>query len=87
VTAHITPLSLSDLAGLPTVVDIPTAGRILGVTRDHAYRLAAAGEFPVPVFMVGRRYRVAVPAMLALLGATPELVAALLRPPAAGDAA
>lgn len=50
-----------------TVVDIPTAGRVLGIGRDAAYALARRGT--IPVLALGRRKVVPVPRLLALLGA------------------
>ena len=35
--------ALSETGGLPAVLDVPSAGRLLGIGRTRAYRLAAAG--------------------------------------------
>jgi hypothetical protein len=51
--------------GLTT--DIETAGSILGIGRTKAYELARAGNFPVKVLRNGRKYLVAVPAILRAL--------------------
>ncbi len=59
-----TPQRIRDLG---PVTDVPTAGAILGLSRSAAYDLAATGAFPVPVIRVGSRYRIPVPALLALL--------------------
>ena len=48
--------------GLTT--DIETAGSILGIGRTKAYALARTGNFPVKVLRNGRKYLVAVPAIL-----------------------
>jgi hypothetical protein len=53
--------------GLTTNVE--TAGAVLGIGRTKAYELAQAGEFPVKILRVGRRYLVPTPALLELLGA------------------
>jgi hypothetical protein len=53
--------------GLTT--DVETAGAVLGIGRTKAYELAQAGEFPVKILRVGRRYLVPTPALLELLGA------------------
>lgn len=53
--------------GLGMTTDVETAGAILGVGRTKAYELAKAGEFPVKIVRVGRRYLVPVPAILKLL--------------------
>jgi hypothetical protein len=51
--------------GLTT--DIETAGSILGIGRTKAYELARTGNFPVKVLRNGRKYLVAVPAILRAL--------------------
>ena len=35
-----------DLEGLPLLLAVPRAAKILGISRASAYRLAAAGELP-----------------------------------------
>jgi hypothetical protein len=62
-------LTIADIADLPTV-DVPTAGRVLGIGRDASYAAAARGE--LPVLRLGRSLRVAVPRLLEMLGASPE---------------
>jgi hypothetical protein len=52
---------------LGMTTDVETAGAILGIGRTKAYELAQAGEFPVKILRVGRRYLVPVPAILQLL--------------------
>ena len=54
--------------GLGATVDVETAGAILGIGRSKSYELAKAGEFPVRVLRIGRRYLVPTPGILALLG-------------------
>ena len=49
-------------------VDLMTAARPLNIGRSLAYRLAAEGNFPVPVLRLGARYRVPTAALRALLG-------------------
>ncbi|MGK5557754.1 helix-turn-helix transcriptional regulator [Actinomadura kijaniata] len=58
----------SDLDHLPTVVDIPTAARVLGLSRSYAYVLAKEGRFPCPLIRAGAAYRVPTAALLAVLG-------------------
>jgi hypothetical protein len=55
------------LRRLGMVTDVETAGSILGIGRTKSYELAKAGQFPVKVLRVGRRYLVPVPAILRLL--------------------
>jgi hypothetical protein len=61
----------SELLSLPLTVDIETAGRAIGIGRSKSYQLAAAGDFPVRVLQVGRRYRVVRADLLELLGIAP----------------
>ncbi|MED7930392.1 helix-turn-helix domain-containing protein [Nonomuraea sp. LP-02] len=51
----------------PEVVSLLTAGRLLGIGRTKAYRLAKAGEFPCRVLRIGGRYAVPVRGLRALL--------------------
>jgi predicted DNA-binding transcriptional regulator AlpA len=53
---------------LSTVVDLPTAGRMLGIGRSAAYELVRAGEWPTPVLRLGRLIRVPTAPLLELLG-------------------
>jgi hypothetical protein len=80
-------MTQAELLTLPVTVDVPTAGRAFGISRDVAYRRTRAGTFPVPVIRVGSRYVVTRAALLRALGvedtptdslprATPEQVSA-----------
>lgn len=40
------PPTGSDLDGLPLLIGVPHAARLLGISRSSAYRLAASGELP-----------------------------------------
>jgi hypothetical protein len=60
-----------DVAGLPVVIDIVTAGRVLGMGRTAAYEAARRGDFPVPILRVGNRYRVVTAHLRDLLGVRP----------------
>jgi hypothetical protein len=53
---------------LPVVLDVPSAGRLLGIGRTRAYRLARAGVFPCRVLRIGGTWRVPTAGVLALLG-------------------
>ncbi|MCK9921920.1 AlpA family transcriptional regulator [Frankia sp. AgPm24] len=48
----------ADILRLPAVIDIVTAGEILGIGRTQSYRLAKTGDFPVKTIRVGNRYKV-----------------------------
>ncbi|TDC88625.1 DNA-binding protein [Actinomadura sp. 7K507] len=61
------PLKHADLAELPSVVDIVTAARALGLSRTYAYQLAKNDQFPCKVLRIGNCYRVPTAALLALL--------------------
>ena len=61
-------LTLAEIAELPAVTDLVTAGRALGLGRTKAYELARAGQFPCPVIRAGRTWLVPVAGLLAVLG-------------------
>jgi hypothetical protein len=65
-------LTVADLSNLPPVIDVPTAGRLLGISRTGAYQLAAEDGLPVPVIRVGHSLKVPTAPLLALLGITPQ---------------
>ncbi|MVZ99080.1 helix-turn-helix domain-containing protein [Actinomadura sp. LD22] len=62
-------MKYADLADLPTVVDITTAARALGLSRTYAYHLAKHDRFPCKVIRIGTSYRVPAAALRALLDA------------------
>ncbi|MFV2179775.1 helix-turn-helix domain-containing protein [Actinomadura sp. LOL_016] len=64
-----TPMEFGDLASLPTVVNITTAARALGLSRGFAYELARRNEFPCRVLRIGGCYRVPTADLLSVLGA------------------
>jgi hypothetical protein len=43
-------ITRAELQAMPTVIDLPTAARALGLGRTKAYELAKAGQFPVGSF-------------------------------------
>lgn len=51
-------------------ISVEEAGQLLGIGRSAAYEAVRRGE--IPVLPIGRRYRVPVPRLLALLGAGPS---------------
>lgn len=61
-----------EVAALPVVIDLPTAGAVLGMSRGQAYELHRRGEFPVPVLQMGSRYRVVTARVRELLGVEPD---------------
>ncbi|HEV2889137.1 MAG TPA: hypothetical protein VGX28_02070 [Frankiaceae bacterium] len=64
-------MTINDPASLPPVLDVPTAGRLLGIGRSAAYDLIVAGLWPTPVLRLGRRLRIPTAPLLALLGLDP----------------
>jgi hypothetical protein len=61
-------LTLAEIAELPAVTDLVTAGRALGLGRTKAYELARAGQFPCPVIRAGSSWLVPTAGLLAVLG-------------------
>ena len=61
-------MSLDEIAELPTVLDLMTAARALGIGRTTAYALVRDGGFPCPVIRVGSSYRVPTAGLLEVLG-------------------
>jgi len=65
------PLTIDQLRTLPSVVDLTTAARALGIGRTKAYQLAQHNDFPCRIIRVGRAYHVPTADLLTLLGITP----------------
>lgn len=61
-------LTMAELMALPSVTDLVSAGKALGVGRTRSYELARAGQFPCRVIRVGKTYRVPTASLFALLG-------------------
>ncbi|WP_067141607.1 helix-turn-helix domain-containing protein [Microtetraspora malaysiensis] len=61
-------MSLTELAKLPAVIDLVTAGRALGLGRTKTYQLAKTGQFPCRIIRIGKTYLVPTADLLALLG-------------------
>lgn len=55
----------------PATVDVPRAASAFGLSRSHAYDLAARGEFPARVIRVGGRYRVVTASLVKALSEDP----------------
>jgi hypothetical protein len=64
------PLTFDELHALPTVVDLMTAARALGIGRTKAYQLAQTGQFPVRIIRVGTAYHIPTAELLKTLGIT-----------------
>lgn len=61
-------LTREELLALPAAIDLPTAGRALGIGRTKAHEMARQGTFPVRVLRLGASYRVPTAEVLAALG-------------------
>ena len=64
--------SLADpvsVGGVPAVLDLPEAARMLGVGRTLAYQLVREGQWPTPVVRVGRLIKIPTRPLLEFLGA------------------
>lgn len=61
-------MTREELLALPAAIDLPTAGRALGIGRTKAHELARRGEFPVRVLRLGNSYRVPTAEVLRALG-------------------
>jgi excisionase family DNA binding protein len=53
-------------AGLPLLIAVPEAAKLLGISRAAAYRLASAGELPVK--RLGRRVYIVSAKLRAFIG-------------------
>jgi hypothetical protein len=65
-------IKFTDLTDLPSVVDLMTAARALGLGRTKAYELAQHGQFPCRIVRIGDLYKVPTADLLRLLGVTVE---------------
>lgn len=62
-----------DLAGLPALLDVPDAARVLGIGRSLAYELVRRGEWPTEVLRIGKLIKIPSAPLLRLLqGNRPE---------------
>lgn len=61
-------MTLAEVAALPTVLDLPTAARLLDIGRTAAYQMVGAGTLPVPVLRLGTLIRIPTAPLLQLLG-------------------
>lgn len=57
-----------EIRALPPVLDVATAGRLLGLGRSAAYELVQTDRWPTPVLRLGRRLRIPTAPLLTLLG-------------------
>lgn len=71
-------ITLADLRDRATI-SVPEAGEVLGLGRDAAYAAAERGQ--IPVLPLGRKLRVPVPRLLALLGCVEDDGGPAVAPP------
>ena len=60
-------MNAAEMKALTAVIDVPTAARALGLGRAAAYQLVKEGQWPTPVFRVGKQIRIPTAPLLALL--------------------
>lgn len=63
-----TPMSVTEIRGLPASVPFRLACRALNIGKTKGYQLARSQDFPVPVIPVGNSFRVPRAAILEKLG-------------------
>jgi len=61
-------MTRDEMLRLPSVVDLPTAARMLGIGRSAAYELVRMGQWPTPTLRLGKLIRVPTAPLLELLG-------------------
>lgn len=66
----------AEVRALGVRTDLVTAGEVLGIGRTKSHEMARAGEFPVRVLRLGRRYVVPVAGLLTALGLSEQSTAA-----------
>ena len=61
-------MNRADIDALPAVVDVCTAARVMGLSRNAAYELVRTNSWPTPVFRLGKLIRIPTAPMRELLG-------------------
>ena len=51
-------LTANEVRALPAVVDVVTAGEVLGIGRSVAYELVRTNRFPTPVLRIGKQIKI-----------------------------
>jgi hypothetical protein len=51
-------MNRDELDALPTVLDVPTAAKVLGIGRSLAYDLVRRGDWPTPVLHIGKLIKI-----------------------------
>jgi hypothetical protein len=68
-------MNRTEIDDLPAVVDVCTAAKVLGLSRTAAYERIRLGEWPTPVFRLGKLIRIPTAPMRELLGISSTLTA------------
>jgi predicted DNA-binding transcriptional regulator AlpA len=71
----------SEVRALPAVVDVVTAGQVLGIGRTVAYELVRTNRFPTPVLRVGRQIKIPTAYLIDLLALSTDARTSLPQPP------
>jgi hypothetical protein len=74
-------LTASEVHALPAVVDVVTAGEVLGIGRTVAYELVRTNRFPTPVLRIGRQIKIPTAYLIELLGLSTDGQASLPQRP------
>ena len=64
-------LTRDQVSTLPAVVDVATVAQVLGLSRTSVYERIRDGDWPTPVFRLGKLIRIPTAPLLALLGVEP----------------
>lgn len=61
------PLTFPELFALPVTVDLTTAARALGISKNTAYRLIRRNAFPCTIIRPTHRYRIPTASLMTTL--------------------
>jgi hypothetical protein len=61
------PLTFPELFALPVTVDLTTAARALGISKNTAYRLISRNAFPCTIIRPTHRYRIPTASLMTAL--------------------
>lgn len=64
-------MNRAQLDGLPPALDVPTTAALFGMSRTAVYELVRTGQWPTPVFRLGKLIRIPTAPVLELLGVAP----------------
>ena len=64
-------MNRDELNALPAVIDVTTAGKVIGIGRSSAYDLIRRNEFPTPVLHIGKLIKIPTAPLLSLIGVLP----------------